>query len=469
MDHSKESLVLRLFDLGVLQFGSFKLKSGLESSFYLDFRRIISYPDLVTDISQRLWNLISKENFDHICGVPYAALSLAASMSVLGNKPLIIKRKEVKTHGTKKSIEGVFHAGQSCLLVEDVISSGISLKEAIESLEQEGLKIKHLVAICDRMQGGVKSLQRHGYEVHCLLSMQEILDILMKHNKISVAHYEATLEFIHTHQVTFEELMQSKTVVFPNYEEVLQQSIHPKTKQLVEWMLEKKSNVCCAADVPTAAELLVLAEKIGPDIVALKIHADTLVDFSDDFVKKLKEIAQKHKFLIFEDRKIGDIGSVAQQQLLAGVHKIAHWADLVTVHAVAGSSSVKALKDAGKSQQCGIVLVCEMSTEDTLTQKEYINSALSIADTFKDVIVGVVAQHHRPVFTGQLLFTPGIHLEISGDGMGQSYNSPESAVLERGVDLMIVGRGIYKAENPKNAAELYKNAGWKAYLQRNQK
>ena len=182
MDHSKESLVLRLFDLGVLQFGSFKLKSGLESSFYLDFRRIISYPDLVTDISQRLWNLISKENFDHICGVPYAALSLAASMSVLGNKPLIIKRKEVKTHGTKKSIEGVFHAGQSCLLVEDVISSGISLKEAIESLEQEGLKIKHLVAICDRMQGGVKSLQRHGYEVHCLLSMQEILDILMKHN-----------------------------------------------------------------------------------------------------------------------------------------------------------------------------------------------------------------------------------------------------------------------------------------------
>jgi uridine monophosphate synthetase len=63
-----------------------------------------------------------------------------------------------------------------------------------------------------------------------------------------------------------------------------------------------------------------------------------------------------------------------------------------------------------------------------------------------------------------LLFTPGVNLADSGDGKGQQYNTPEHVFKTLHTDFIIVGRGIYKAENPEQAAQTYKNEGWKAYL-----
>ena len=104
---NKKDLALRLFDLGVLQFGEFTLKSGLQSPFYLDFRRIVAYPDILKSISEQLWDISSKLEFDHLCGVPYAALSISSTMAVLNSKSMIVKRKEKKRHGTKKMVEGI--------------------------------------------------------------------------------------------------------------------------------------------------------------------------------------------------------------------------------------------------------------------------------------------------------------------------------------------------------------------------
>ena len=53
-----------------------------------------------------------------------------------------------------------------------------------------------------------------------------------------------------------------------------------------------------------------------------------------------------------------------------------------------------------------------------------------------------------------------------GDGMGQQYNSPESVVLEKGCDVVIVGRGIIKSENRRKEAERYRVAAWNAYEKR---
>ena len=76
---NKKELALKLFDLGVLQFGEFTLKSGLQSPFYLDFRRIVAYPDVLKNISEQLWDLVAELKFDHLCGVPYAALSISST------------------------------------------------------------------------------------------------------------------------------------------------------------------------------------------------------------------------------------------------------------------------------------------------------------------------------------------------------------------------------------------------------
>jgi uridine monophosphate synthetase len=78
---------------------------------------------------------------------------------------------------------------------------------------------------------------------------------------------------------------------------------------LFSLMARKKSNLCLSADVQTSSELLELAEECGDSICMLKTHADIVYDFNKDTIKALTEIATRKHFVIFEDRKFGDIGS----------------------------------------------------------------------------------------------------------------------------------------------------------------
>jgi uridine monophosphate synthetase len=463
----KEKLVLKLFELGVLQFGQFTLKSGLSSPFYLDFRRIIAYPDTLKDISEQLWKLIEDLEFDHLCGVPYAALSLSSAMSMMHGKPMVVKRKEAKEHGTKKLVEGIFSPGQKCVVIDDVISSGISMIETLEAIEEAGLVVEHVISIVDRMQGGVATLAKEGYQARTVYSIQEILEVLYKHNKVDKDTHDRTLEFIRYNQIGYDQLRLQRTAVPKlSYNTIKVNAVNNITKRMVDIMESKQTNLCVSADVNSKAELLRLADQVGPYICALKTHIDTVGDFDADLIVLLKNLAKKHNFLLFEDRKFADIGHIAMQQFTAPPLNIADWADLVTVHVVAGSSSIDALRSTGKLDNTGLIVVAQMSTEDTLTSRDYTKKALEIAQKHQDVVVGIVGQNKRPRDAGLMMLTPGISLSETGDAHGQVYNTPQEAFEERGIDIMIVGRGIYKAENPGAKAAEYRQIGWQSYLKR---
>lgn len=448
---SKKEFFLECYKLGIIKFGRFTLKSGIESPFYVDLRPLASDPKILKHLADYLLEMLPLDNFDLICGVPYAALPMATAMSLESYIPLIIKRKEAKEYGTKKLIEGIYKKGQNCLLVEDVITSGKSLLETIPEIENEGISVSDIVVVLDREQGGKELLEGKGYKVHTLFSISEVCKMLQDENHLTDDEVARINNFLSGNTIKFEEKKRL------SYEQKLEKAQHSVAKKLLEISISKKTNLIASADVTTTQELLDLAEKSGAHIVALKTHIDILTDF--DFEKTilpLKEISRKHNFLLMEDRKFADIGNTQEMQFNYGIYKISDWADFVTSQVIAGYESLDCFRNVG------VVAILGMSSKGTLTDKNYQDEAEKVALSHPTVIGGV---SQRAISEDLLLFTPGVNLDDKRDGKGQQYNTPQQVFKNSHTDFIIVGRGIYKSENPEKSAKLYKNEGWKAYLE----
>ncbi|PWU14820.1 MAG: orotate phosphoribosyltransferase [Chlamydiae bacterium] len=177
-----KKVILDLFNIGSIQFGHFVLKNGIISPIYIDLRRVISFPKMVKEIRDALWQLASDLEFSLICGVPYTALPLATAISLEYHVPMLMRRKEIKKHGTKSSIESIFNKKQLCLVIEDVITTGKSILETVIPLQNLGVVVKDICVVLNREQTGNKTTQEHGLSVHSLISIYEVLEVLYEEN-----------------------------------------------------------------------------------------------------------------------------------------------------------------------------------------------------------------------------------------------------------------------------------------------
>ena len=237
---------------------------------------------------------------------------------------------------------------------------------------------------------------------------------------------------------------------------------HPLAKKCFQFMQAKQSNLCLSADVNTCDELLTLAERLGPHLCILKTHVDILNDFTPAFTKTLRALADKHQFLIFEDRKFADIGNTVKQQYESGVYRIADWAHLVNAHSLPGSGIIEGLASVGLAKQNGLLLLAEMSSRGHLMTPDYQQATVAMANAHPEFVIGFITQHAHTSNPAWLNLTPGVQLSTNQDTLGQQYITPEKAILEHGNDIIIVGRGILNAANPLEAAKAYHAAGWAA-------
>ena len=145
-----------------------------------------------------------------------------------------------------------------------------------------------------------------------------------------------------------------------SYQERAEHISSPLAKRLLILMENKKTNLSIAADVTSKQQLLEIADAAGPRICVLKTHIDILEDFDTETITQLLFLAEKHQFLIFEDRKFADIGNTVKKQYSQGIYKIASWADLVNAHTVPGPGIIQGLKEAGAPLQRGLLLLAQM-------------------------------------------------------------------------------------------------------------
>ena len=197
---SKSKIIEALFAIGAVKFGSFTLKSGITSPFYIDLRLLVSHPKLLKEISDALWKKIEDHTFNLLCGVPYTALPIASYLSVAHNVPMLLKRKEAKSYGTKQLVEGVWKEGDTCMIIEDIITSGKSIFETIDPLENLGINVRDIAVLINREQGGQAVVEKKGYTLHPLLTITEILHHLKTKKLVDPSIVFETEKFIRENQ-----------------------------------------------------------------------------------------------------------------------------------------------------------------------------------------------------------------------------------------------------------------------------
>jgi len=178
----KAEMAKILMKIDALKFGVFKLTSGKASPYYIDLRVVPSFPDAFREICDFYAETITKEigpkNFDRIAGVPIAGIPFASQIAYNLKKPFLYIRKGQRRHGRQRRVEGILVSGDRVLLVDDLVTTGLTLRKAAEAIRAEGGIVDQAVAFLDREEGGREKLAKNGIQLHTLLKINEVAKTL---------------------------------------------------------------------------------------------------------------------------------------------------------------------------------------------------------------------------------------------------------------------------------------------------
>ncbi|MFX0196053.1 MAG: orotate phosphoribosyltransferase [Candidatus Hodarchaeota archaeon] len=207
----KTELLIDLYKAGAIKFGTFTLKSGEISPYYIQLRELSSYKEnvgknILKKIGTTMGGLIYK-NFpqvDRIVGVAYAGIPLVVAITLETGIPSCYTRKEIKTHGISRFIEGQIEHGDTLVIVDDLVTTGESKLEARETIQKESKKrkiaveIKGVTCLFDREEGGIKFLAKEGLDCFAQFTISEAVKMLHKKNLLQEKEYHAVMDYVGT-------------------------------------------------------------------------------------------------------------------------------------------------------------------------------------------------------------------------------------------------------------------------------
>lgn len=409
-DASHSELKDMLRSSGIFTEGDeFKLKSGGMSTMYFDFRLAPSLPDVWEKLILAVLSRIRDIEFDLVCGVPTGGVSLATIIAHRCRKPLIQCRTNAKNHGTEKLVEGVYRSKQRVLLIEDVVTTGTSTLLIARNLMSAGLTVNDVFCLLNRSA----NYNMSGINFRSLLRIGEFVRPRLRLRKYArTSHRNRGLE------------------------------------QLKSIIRDKNTKVCVSIDWNDPERVLNLLEQIAPYICMVKLHYDLLnvpTEHRLQFMERLYILIQNHNFAVFADRKLVDIPSIVEKQIITLART--YLPTFVTGYLHHGDSL-----EAYERTKQNVFLVASMSSAsfgqaDPLYVQRVISSARN-----NSIVAGVISQEKLDDNLFHLV--PGIKLNAGTDGMGQKYRTPED--VKDFADVIIVGRGITEADDPVATVKEYR-------------
>ncbi|WP_407392598.1 orotate phosphoribosyltransferase [Methanobrevibacter sp.] len=173
---SKEYLIDLLKENEVFLEGDFTLSSGKKSNYYINMKKAITEPEILSTISKLITQKIVDEDIDKVAGPALGAVPIATAVSLESKLPLLMIRKEKKGYGTSKLIEGELNEGDNVIVVEDVSTTGGSLLKAINAIKENGGNVKRAFVVVDREEGAIEEFTKANIVLEPLISVSEFFN-----------------------------------------------------------------------------------------------------------------------------------------------------------------------------------------------------------------------------------------------------------------------------------------------------
>lgn len=157
-----------LFLARAVSFGRFRLASGLESSYYINSKKVLFHSEAAHLMGEAIWEATQDLPIQAVGGlevgaIPMAALSVAAYHRHGRSLEGFFVRKQAKEHGSQSLVEGVLNAGDRVAILDDVLTTGGSALKAIQEVERAGATVARVVCLVDRLQGARELLGAYDF------------------------------------------------------------------------------------------------------------------------------------------------------------------------------------------------------------------------------------------------------------------------------------------------------------------